>query len=109
MQAAVAQQMEAVWEISDIAERYGQISYEFQPHGLARQMDICGLRLQLQGNLVTRVTAADMDLQLHWHIPANNNATLPAHGATMQFKHGNREILADWVSRLQKYCATCVA
>lgn len=117
MQAAVAQQMEAIWSISDIAERYGQISYEFQPHGLARQVDICGLKLVIQGNNITRVVAADMDIRLHWHVPANTNSAPAnmmgdnqlANRATVLFQNGDNHVLSLWVQRLRKYCATCVA
>lgn len=117
MQAAVAQQMETIWSISDIAERYGQVSYEFQPQGLARQMDICGLKLLIEGNHITRVMAADMDIRLHWHMPANTNFTANDHAkmgdnmpaATVLFKHGDTGVLATWLQRLRKYTATCVA
>ena len=114
MQAAMAQQMETIWSISDIAERYGQVSYEFQPQGLARQMDICGLKLMIQGNYVTRVIAPDMDIRLHWHVPANDDgahnaaAIINSSNATVLFRYGDSDVLAMWLQRLRKYCASCV-
>ncbi len=104
MLATLAAQMQDICAISTIAERYGQVSYEFAPKGLHRTLDICGLRLQCHGRHVARVQAHDMDIALHWHCAAN---APDQQSATLLFRRGDAAILKSWLSRLQSYRASC--
>ncbi|MES2729204.1 MAG: hypothetical protein V4621_03785 [Pseudomonadota bacterium] len=104
MLANLAAQMQDICAISTIAERYGQISYEFAPRGLQRTLDICGLRIHCQGRHVARVSAHDIDIALHWHCGAN---APDQQAATVLFRRGDDTVLKSWLSRLQLYRASC--
>ena len=97
---SIAAQMQDISAISAIAERYGQVSYEFAPKGLRRTLDICGLRLHCHGRNVARVQAHDMDVVLYWLRAANAPDT---QSATVLFQRGDTDVLKTWLARLQSY------
>lgn len=107
MQATLAEQIELVWALDEIANYQGQVSYKVVGEDTVKRVDCYGLRLEYIAGQLVRLKTRQLDLCIIHQpstIPANdahNIAHFPSGRTYLQYLRGDDMILKMLFRELQ--------